>query len=105
MTDPVDVVETPRARLVGLPVPRKEDARPIAGQTRWTDNLTLPGLLHLAVLRSPMAHARITGIDASAALEYPGVVGGGPRAAQAAADGAVAPAWGGILFFGFCTAH
>src|SRR5262249_4721963 len=40
----------------------------------WTENLTLPGLLHLAILRSPMAHARITHIDTSAALREPGVV-------------------------------
>jgi aerobic carbon-monoxide dehydrogenase large subunit len=52
---------------------RKEDARLISGRTRWTDNLTLPGLAHMAILRSPMAHARITGIDTSAAKEMPGV--------------------------------
>ncbi len=60
---------------VGKSRRRKEDARLITGRTRWTDNLTLPGLLHMAVLRSPMAHARITNIDASAAKEMPGVVG------------------------------
>ncbi|MDQ3786878.1 MAG: xanthine dehydrogenase family protein molybdopterin-binding subunit, partial [Actinomycetota bacterium] len=60
---------------VGKARRRKEDARLITGRTRWTDNLTLPGLLHMAVLRSPMAHARITGIDASAAKEMPGVIG------------------------------
>ena len=60
---------------VGKSRRRKEDARLITGRTRWTDNLTLPGLLHMAVLRSPMAHARITGIDTSAAKEMPGVVG------------------------------
>ena len=43
-----------RARL------RKEDYRLITGQTNWTDNITLPGLLHVAFLRSPYAHARIT---------------------------------------------
>lgn len=48
---------------------RKEDARLITGRTRWTDNLTLPGMLHLAVLRSPVAHARITSIDTSAAKQ------------------------------------
>src|SRR5690606_22685288 len=53
---------------------RKEDARLITGRTRWTDNLTLPGMLHLAVLRSPVAHARITSIDTSAAKQVPGVV-------------------------------
>ncbi|WP_298176611.1 molybdopterin cofactor-binding domain-containing protein [Saccharomonospora sp.] len=53
---------------------RKEDARLITGRTRWTDNLTLPGMLHLAVLRSPVAHARITSIDTSAAKQVPGVL-------------------------------
>jgi carbon-monoxide dehydrogenase large subunit len=54
---------------------RKEDARLITGRTRWTDNLQLPGMLHLAVARSPIAHARITNIDTAAAKEAPGVFG------------------------------
>src|SRR5690606_26667656 len=53
---------------------RKEDARLITGRTRWTDNITLPGLVHMAILRSPMAHARITKIDTSAAKSMPGVL-------------------------------
>ena len=53
---------------------RKEDARLITGRTRWTDNINLPGMLHLAMVRSPFAHARITGIDTSAAEESEGVV-------------------------------
>ncbi|RDI31232.1 xanthine dehydrogenase family protein molybdopterin-binding subunit [Lentzea flaviverrucosa] len=59
--------EIGRARL------RKEDARLITGQTTWTDNLQLHGMLHMAVLRSPVAHARITGIDVSRATSMPGV--------------------------------
>ena len=42
---------------------RKEDGRLITGRTRWTDNIVLPGMLHLAMVRSPFAHARITAID------------------------------------------
>ncbi len=53
---------------------RKEDAKLLTGQTNWTDNMTLPGLLHMTVLRSPMAHARIVSVDVSAALEMPGVI-------------------------------
>ncbi|MFF5991608.1 xanthine dehydrogenase family protein molybdopterin-binding subunit [Prauserella flavalba] len=53
---------------------RKEDERLITGRTRWTDNLTLPGLVHLAVLRSTVAHAKIVSIDTSAAKEMPGVL-------------------------------
>ena len=45
---------------VGAPRRRKEDARLITGRTNWTDNIVLPGMLHMAILRSPMAHARIT---------------------------------------------
>ncbi|PRX47183.1 carbon-monoxide dehydrogenase large subunit [Prauserella shujinwangii] len=60
--------EVGRARL------RKEDARLITGRTRWTDNFTLPGLVHLAVLRSTEAHAKIVSIDTSAAKEMPGVL-------------------------------
>ncbi|WP_338087986.1 xanthine dehydrogenase family protein molybdopterin-binding subunit [Nocardioides lijunqiniae] len=53
---------------------RKEDQRLITGRTRWTDNLTLPGMLHLAMVRSPFAHATITNIDKSAAEASPNVV-------------------------------
>ncbi|TDD66903.1 xanthine dehydrogenase family protein molybdopterin-binding subunit [Jiangella aurantiaca] len=59
---------------VGRDRRRKEDARLITGRTTWTDNLSLPGMLHLAILRSPMAHARITGIDVTAAREMTAVV-------------------------------
>jgi aerobic carbon-monoxide dehydrogenase large subunit len=54
---------------------RKEDARLITGRTRWTDNIALPGTLHLSVVRSPVAHARITGIDTDEARRLPGVLG------------------------------
>jgi carbon-monoxide dehydrogenase large subunit len=53
---------------------RKEDHHLITGRTTWTDNMTLPGMLHLAILRSPMAHAKITSIDPSEAKGRPGVV-------------------------------
>ncbi|WP_338601029.1 xanthine dehydrogenase family protein molybdopterin-binding subunit [Saccharopolyspora sp. SCSIO 74807] len=52
---------------------RKEDARLITGRTRWTDNMALPGMLHLAILRSPVAHARITAVDTESARKMPGV--------------------------------
>ena len=72
---------------------RKEDARLITGRTRWTDNLTLPGLLHMAVLRSPMAHARITGIDVSATREMPGVIAVFTGADLADEQGSLPCAW------------
>jgi carbon-monoxide dehydrogenase large subunit len=52
---------------------RKEDARFLRGRGRYLDDITLPGMLHAAILRSPVAHARITSIDTSAAEALPGV--------------------------------
>ena len=52
---------------------RKEDARFIRGQGTYVDDVQLPGMLHGAVLRSPVAHARIVSIDTSAALQHPKV--------------------------------
>src|SRR5690625_4719659 len=66
--------EVGTASQVGSARGRKEDARLITGRTMWTDNIALPGMLHLAILRSPMAHARITHLDVGPALESPGVV-------------------------------
>ncbi|WP_040338808.1 xanthine dehydrogenase family protein molybdopterin-binding subunit [Candidatus Blastococcus massiliensis] len=62
------------AKEVGQARRRKEDARLITGRTTWTDNLVLPGMLHLAIVRSPVAHATITGVDVEAARSAPGVV-------------------------------
>ena len=59
---------------IGAARKRKEDRRLITGRTRWTDNIQLPGMLHLAMVRSPFAHARITAIDTSEATSAPGVV-------------------------------
>src|SRR3954470_19483935 len=59
---------------VGKSRRRKEDERLITARTRWTDNITLPGLLHMAVLRSPHAHAKIISIDTSAAKSDSGVI-------------------------------
>jgi carbon-monoxide dehydrogenase large subunit len=52
---------------------RKEDDRLIRGQGRYVDDVQLPGMLHGAMLRSPLAHARIVSIDTSAALAHPKV--------------------------------
>lgn len=61
-------------RYVGGGVLRKEDPALVTGRATWTDNIKLPGMLHFALVRSPMAHARINRIDVSAAREQPGVV-------------------------------
>src|SRR6478609_7738415 len=52
---------------------RKEDPRFVRGQGRYIDDVKLPGMLHGAVLRSPLAHAKIVSIDTSAALAHPRV--------------------------------
>jgi carbon-monoxide dehydrogenase large subunit len=53
---------------------RKEDQRLITGRTRYTDNLSVPGMLFLGMVRSPMAHAKITSIDVAEAKGAPGVI-------------------------------
>ncbi len=72
---------------------RKEDARLVTGQTNWTDNITLPGMLHMAFVRSPYAHARITSVDVSAALGVPGVVAAFSGADLAGEQGSLPCAW------------
>ncbi|MEO8852022.1 MAG: xanthine dehydrogenase family protein molybdopterin-binding subunit, partial [Allobranchiibius sp.] len=62
------------ATEIGRDRRRKEDQRLITGRTRWTDNITLQGMLHMAMVRSPHAHATITNIDTSAAKDAPNVV-------------------------------
>jgi carbon-monoxide dehydrogenase large subunit len=59
--------------LIGKSLPRQEDPRLLRGQGAYVSDLALPGLLHLAVLRSPHAHARIRAVDLAAAAGSPGV--------------------------------
>jgi aerobic carbon-monoxide dehydrogenase large subunit len=61
-------------RGMGHSVPRKEDQRFIRGKGNYVDDVSLPWMLHLELLRSPYAHARIVSIDASGAESLPGVV-------------------------------
>ena len=63
-----------RSAAIGSPIRRKEDARLLTGLTQWTDNLTFGGELHMAIVRSPVAHAKIARLDVSPALQRPGVV-------------------------------
>jgi len=67
------VVEKPKA-AIGAPLGRKEDAELLTGQARFVDDLTLPGMVWMAVVRSPYAHARIRSVDVSRALAATGVV-------------------------------
>jgi carbon-monoxide dehydrogenase large subunit len=64
---------TSSPRWVGRPVKRIEDPELLTGRTQFIDNVSLPGMLHCAILRSPVAHARIASIDVSAAEALPGV--------------------------------
>jgi len=58
---------------VGTPVRRREDYRFLTGQGTYTDDINRPHQLHAHILRSPHAHARISGIDTAAAAQAPGV--------------------------------
>jgi aerobic carbon-monoxide dehydrogenase large subunit len=62
------------SRLVGAEVRRKEDPRLITGSSMYVDDLNIPGMAYVAMVRSPHPHARIGAIDASAAKAMPGVV-------------------------------
>jgi aerobic carbon-monoxide dehydrogenase large subunit len=61
------------ARYFGAAVKRREDPRLLRGEGRFLDDVTLPGLLHAAFVRSPHAHARLIGVRAEAARDLPGV--------------------------------
>ena len=67
-------VETARPKLVGARIARVEDPRLLTGQGAFADDHRPAGMVHVALLRSPHAHARLIRIDASAALQRAGVV-------------------------------
>src|SRR4030081_982822 len=60
---------------IGASVVRKEDRRFITGKGRYVDDIKLQGMTHAHFVRSPHAHAKVQGIDSSAAMKMPGVVG------------------------------
>ncbi len=62
------------SRLFGASVKRREDPRLITGHGAYTDDMKLPGMAYLAILRSPYGHARIKRIDTSKAQQHPGVL-------------------------------
>ena len=62
-------------RFIGKPMPRKEDARLIAGKGRFTDDFRIDGEVFAAMVRSPYPHARIVSIDTAQAGAMPGVLG------------------------------
>jgi aerobic carbon-monoxide dehydrogenase large subunit len=67
-------IESPE-KLVGKPIRRREDPKLMTGGGNFLDDIRLPGMSYAAVLRSPVAHAKIRGIDTSRAKAMPGVIG------------------------------
>ena len=78
---------------LGRPIKRKEDAKLLHGVTNWTDNIQLPGTVHMAVLRSPYAHARILKVDVSEARKRPNVVGAYNAADLGDLNGSIPCVW------------
>src|SRR5712691_7280560 len=66
--------EATEIRGPGHRVKRVEDDRFIRGKGNYVDDIKLPGMLHMAILRSPLAHAKINSIDTSRASAVPGVI-------------------------------
>ena len=64
---------TAKDAFVGAPVERIEDLRLLRGEGRYVDDLHASGMLHAAIVRSPVAHGRIRAIDTAEALDMPGV--------------------------------
>ncbi len=67
-------IEAPE-KLVGKPLRRREDPKLMTGDGNFLDDIRLPGMAYAAILRSPVAHAKIRGIDTSRARALPGVIG------------------------------
>src|SRR2546427_10402357 len=64
------------SRALGARIKRREDPRLITGTATYVDDIMLPGLLHVVIVRSPHAHAKVTAIDTAAARRAPGVAAG-----------------------------
>jgi len=70
----VTITENKPSNIIGTRLLRREDPPLLTGEAKFTNDLNIPGALHLSVLRSPFAHAKIKSIDVSAALKIAGVV-------------------------------
>jgi aerobic carbon-monoxide dehydrogenase large subunit len=87
------MTETIEMRYVGQPLRRREDFKFVTGRGRYTDDIKVPGMLHLAVLRSPHAHAIVKQVDLSAAAGAPGVRLSLSGADLAGQIGPIVPNW------------
>ena len=67
-------LETAAFKAIGKPLPRKEDFRLTTGHGRYADDVSMAGQVYEAMVRSPYPHARILGIDDTAARSMPGVL-------------------------------
>jgi carbon-monoxide dehydrogenase large subunit len=67
------MADTSQPKLLGARVKRVEDPRYLTGRARYVDDIHLPGMLHMSLVRSPVAHALITNVDVDQALSMPGV--------------------------------
>src|SRR5436853_7658837 len=65
---------SPEVSGMGHSMKRKEDPRFLRGKGNYVDDIQLPGMLHMDIVRSPFAHARIKSINSDAALKIPGVL-------------------------------
>src|SRR5947209_5386152 len=61
-------------QVLGAPIKRKEDPNLLTGNAKFTADLDLPNIAHVAILHSPEAHAKIKRLDTSAASRLPGVI-------------------------------
>jgi len=68
------ITELEVGRIVGAPLDRKEDAALLTGQAKFVDDMSLPGMVWMAVVRSPYAHARIANVNVDGALAHRGVI-------------------------------
>ena len=68
------ITELEVGRIVGAPLERKEDAALLTGQAKFVDDMSLPGMVWMAVVRSPYAHARIANVNVDGALAHRGVI-------------------------------
>src|SRR5436190_13741210 len=74
VSDSIRVTTPPEISGMGHRMKRKEDPRFIQGKGHYVDDVKLPGMLHMDIVRSPYAHAKILKIDSSEAMKIPGVV-------------------------------
>src|SRR5216684_722525 len=63
------------SRILGSGIKRREDPRLVTGQAKYTDDIVLPGMVYMSVVRSPYGHARIKRIETKKASAMPGVLG------------------------------